>query len=1598
MYIDKLDNFIDKLVDEFSYILKTTKIMQDIIKEKNFVKYQKEINDIVIEFCNKIDFSKIQDVLINNDNVKPFNEIIKKYVIIYMILYIASNYTESIDLFSNNLVEFTKNQSNYKFKIDNFFGSETNFRLIEFYKLIKNVSLIIDIFDDENKIKTLVSKKPDLKTSYNFLHTVSVGELKNEKTRTHNLIKCIIFIELYQKKDKKEISDIIENTTIDGEEYTYIDIVVPTRDTIDYSAIESILDRKEIMMGHANTFWEYLMTNQDAVLKLNLLEETVESKILHLINSGILIPVLDDFLLYHKDNETYEKNMDSNILKDNKKRYETKIKYIVSKIDSTSDLYSNTLDKNKNIESKKNFFTPLNNRKAILVNHNEDIKIITKLINQGNKVLESNDRFDDLINYKVYPYINFKDFKDCGFTLHLNKTVSAVRSVSLEHTGDFRQNKYSPMQMRVGAKNQFVNIIGFIIPSNINPIECTKVKDLKNIHNYGTNGYDLTMAYLNEGTIKNTPHKSAIYWLFDTKRDNVTQDNYSHKEHYNEQDVIKNIIAKFYDDILVKIYDEFSRKIDTFKEISIQKARKILDIIQKKTLTINNPELLNNIEHKIFDKAISKEEKYDEKEDIFYGLGGVVNELPIYQKKQNIDNIIKMDVSKKKDTNVMKEIEEIDGVCQHNITWEFVNKLKKTDPSKYQDKIYDFIQEYVIENNEGDYVCKSCSTQIDVKKFIIDGTFDDDTNKFVTFSMPFDIPLDELAEYEKYKVAIRSLDKVIEKIAMVNNIPAYIGNMFNIRSKRKNITKDLIDLVIDNNHFLTKRYKERTENSVKLYNISKELTDIFIFNFENSIFVFSSKEKDYYKNKKYNNILAYIIILLCLDINDSQLSFMIGDQKGVCNIQVFEKYGHVLFDNLRIIKNKNGDTVPIKNYMILCYMIYLMSCTMTKYSMWFYENDDNTKESKKKFNPIIQKIIVHTTIDILNSIIENSSNKKAGIIFEIITTKFFLKLNTLFNDNELYIKLKTDISNTYQSNKKLLDLPKNETIHKLIHYYEPIINFDLPIYNKIKNRRFIPNKKISNFKKFNDINNMTNCNDGNFHKWVSHGKDIKCDLCKSILGDLILSNSNSEIKKNNKYITLQKLTNKHCISGKLHIKDNNNICKLCNKNINTIYTHNELDTLNKNLNKNKLKILNYMDTNILDKNELLINLKNQYNKNKDNYINSFVDLLKNNIGDNKDINFDENIYTIDHLYDGTKLDKPILLTNKDKKIIFKSKHHHFKTDVLTYSFNKTANNKIEVFYDAINKVLLGYKETSKDYVSNNSFEHKIKINYSITYKLKYLGFESDFIDIYSKINKTIGFDDYKNLKQNEKEECIEDIVLDIFRDRTKNLKKVIYEIQRIINQIKTNTINTEQPNDEIDHFNKLMSKYAKKLTDFNYNIFENWSKISDDINSISNNHDLKEHRFNIDIDETSKIIEANEIIKFDTNGNMFLFYIVNELTQLIHSNSNKFIKNNLVSIIIDIITHVFNIFNLELIQSNLDVKRLEYILTGFIFADELDHIITELNSGNIETDDIEHIDEIDNLTKEDMEQINDEKEEADALDIDGEFDYESNYEYIYEKN
>jgi hypothetical protein len=1624
MYINKIDDLINDVLDDFySNVILKNKMFIKIFQESNFVKYQKEINAIMIEYINGINTEQIRELVKNSDSIHTITETIKRYVAVYLFLLIGINYKGRDDTFINNIVEFSKNQPEYNYKIDKFFNSESNSQIIKYFTLIRQILTLIDA--DAQQRKDIFTNRHDYKDTVAFLNDLGSEyvetqfKVKDKNEQSNNIIKTIIVLLLYKTNERKEFFRLLEMAeSMDGD-YMFIDIVVPTKRIIDFNTIESLLSKRDIMNGLATVFWEYLTESEDNIKSIGM---SADDKILQLMNAGVLVPIVDDFLLYHKDSEKYDKNVDPAKIK---KKEDTKIRFIINKIDMASELYSENTDK---ANAKKQFYVPLLNRKAVTINDYEEIKIINKFINQGKRSVENNEYFNDLLEYRSYPYVNFKEFKKNGFSIMFTKTIDAVRAVSLETSGDFKQNNKSRLQMRVGSKDMMLNVVGFVIPTNLSPIECVRVNDLVDIKSVSKNknGMQLMLKYLDHSLINSENHSKSVYWLFDLETDEVVAETYEQTSKFTKQDQMKNIVGKLYDVLIEQIYSHILEKLEK-KNLYIQVADRIINSVEKHTLRITDKQdIKDDLETELYQNLIYKgEAKYDIADDIIHGMSGEVLKLPKIEKKKKTQYaVVKMDLAELDEKGEHIDEEKIEGVCQHNITWEKLNDLKKAYPKRYMDDMYAFIQQYVVENIEHQYVCKSCGFHLNMKKFTMDGVFDNDSQKFITYSMPMEVPLEEISEYEKYKISIRNIDKLIEKLSLITNIAYFSDSTTTARWRRKSVVKSVIDLVLLNNGLLRKNFKERNEMASKMYGISRDLSNLFVFELDNSIFMFSSKDKDHYKPIKQNNMLAYIIFLTMLELNDSQITYITGDKKGFCNFPIFDKVYSSLFEGLKFLKNNKGDTINVKNYKIFCYVLYMMSCMASKYNMWYYEyKDPKDVAQRKKMMPVIQKIIIHTVIDVINSVLENSDNNK-NYIYEVIASKFYNKLNTTFSNEDLYKRFKDETKASLIGDKKNFVLTKPESIQLTGQYLKP---YDLPTtWSKCRPPKLLMEKKYTEYIIYHYINNITNCDDGRFHNWKSKSDTLQCSLCNAIIKDL---NVNEDITKtvtqNHKYIRLSELATKYCIDGTHHqfaLNDKgNNLCIKCKKEEKYKYSNAELNELDLSLKRNQdVKNEEYAkrQTELTNKSKeeekYYDDVKNKVAKqyresitkdNKYKFIDDFVNDIQSILGselNNTDIHLRDNAYIIDHDYLGYPLDKPVVITDKDNKISYKSNHPFFKTDVIFYTSYK--GGKIDVFYDATTNMFLGFKEESKGFVSDKKPDKKIKISYSIYNKLRYMGYQSLYMNILDYIDDAVPFKPYNNGKEYRSEYYDKEVAKYIIRNRIDNLKKTIYKFQRLLTRIlNSGSAQQEQKkkpekkqegapmNEETNFFTEkidsIIEKYKKKFTSVtiadnsgNHHIFKHWKGVSRSI--------YPADMADVAVDfSDSKLISADTINSFDENGNIILFYIVSEMSKLMKYNEGKFTKTNVSMFLIDFINNIFEIYNEDILKSNLDIKRFKYILHSSTFIEDIQDKM-ETVEGVYE----EYRDPDDEMTEEEIEDKENAEEEADAIDIDTEFDYMSQYD------
>lgn len=100
MYINKIDELIDTIINDFYLtVVSENTAFQKILKETDYIKYQKDINDMMINFIKKININDIKHLVKSNSAVHQIYETIKRYIAYYLFLTIGFFYTEKEDLF-----------------------------------------------------------------------------------------------------------------------------------------------------------------------------------------------------------------------------------------------------------------------------------------------------------------------------------------------------------------------------------------------------------------------------------------------------------------------------------------------------------------------------------------------------------------------------------------------------------------------------------------------------------------------------------------------------------------------------------------------------------------------------------------------------------------------------------------------------------------------------------------------------------------------------------------------------------------------------------------------------------------------------------------------------------------------------------------------------------------------------------------------------------------------------------------------------------------------------------------------------------------------------------------------------------------------------------------------------------------------------------------------------------------------------------------------------------------------------------------------------------------------------------------------------------
>jgi hypothetical protein len=1527
MYLLEVDDLFDSILDNFYNYISNEKIFEKILKDTNFVKFNNIILDTIKKFIDTISKKDILNIIKKEIYYNDIINIIKRYCAFYVYLGIAYYYEGSRDLYITNILEISRYQKDAIYQIVNFFNTENNSKIILFYNNIKNILSLLQL-KNIDKIKIVLSN--------NILKYESTLKLFNDlgedyfieyfliENNFHNIIKCLIFTQIYIKEEKNNIINLLIQDDKENAEYKYIDIIVSNeKKIVDFNIIQKFLNIQQLKYGLAEEIYNYLEENKK---KNELIIKDNQDFINYLFSNEIIIPITEDFLRYHKDSEKYDP--ESLIVNENiKDRDATKIKYIINKMNKIRNY--NVQDNSTKKESNKNkeyiFYKPLDPKMAVLFNENEEIKIIKKL-----QLLDNSSDYDLLIeleNIRKYAYVNFKNLSINSIKIRPLKTIQVIRATSL------LQNKKTNLDLRVSHNYLDVNIVGIAFnPSKIS-LDCFLVEDLINVKTKSTqNGYHSFIKTMINKFDESSNTKKIYYWLFDSTTDKPELNSYIN---YNVNDIKNNInimlegIYNTYIELAKNNIIKYFDNIDNFNLIYLDRILK-----NKKNFDFSlNTEINNEIINKII---FEKYPEYDIIEDDIDSLIPGKNKKLIKLPNIDINSVIKKNVIALRENKIINDNNEFFNkklvICQHYNKWNNINKLSKKSDD-FNQAIFDFGKQYVKIGEHDQYLCKSCNEVLQIQKFIVDGTFIEELDMFLTTSLIVNFKLEEISKYSKYTRSIRNIEKNIEKLGYIINYISLIGNTPVIKLRRKNIIKDIIDIILIHTEWLKNQQKDRIEQFSKKYGINKDYTNLFFFELKDDIFLTRSTDTDYYKIIKYNNIMVYLLLVIILDINLGQLLNFPEDKKY--NFYLFNKIKDNLFNNLYLRINQK-EKIEFNNIPVLAYTIFYLSGIMISNKLWLYNDNNIDKKDKPLYFINLQKTIIHTFIDLLNSISEANMDMNKNYLYEVINARISIKLTTLFNDLNLFKKLElknlNNISIDQVTNKININFKKIEFI-ELKNDYNLIeknnIICDLSVNELFK----IPIKKDSN-----NIDILTNCPNGSFHNWVYKSNDLVCNICNKSYNDLTklvnTTSDNQDFDFLNKIliINLKKLALKYCISGEMH-DFNNGICNKCHININNYDPSlKELKKLEKNINEktNEIIISNIQkmqkNNELLKKekikiNNVLLKLLKNYNRNTqnnlENYINFFIDKLIKIIGNKIKINNDtiylkDTLYIIDHDYLGNNIKNNIFISSTDNKIILTYNHPIFKRDILYYN---DKNNKVFVYYDYITLQYLGYSEDNKNIIKTKKNVSLI-INLSIKDCLLLLGYENRYLNLYF-----INDDFIKEIPKDFNDQITNDLIISIIRNRINNLHHIIARIIAIIYNIKNNgkiksIYNTEE--------NNLINEYSKKIKKINIKDDKNHNIIFKNNKIITNNLFINYKIPNIKLNINKNYIDISNLILLNNSDTKLIFYLINNLSKLLDYNKDLGLESELAVLIIKIIKYLFNVYYKPL--TNYNVRKFDFIL------------------------------------------------------------------------
>jgi hypothetical protein len=1044
MSLQYIQNEIDKTINSFYFYITSTIFDKKNIFNDDFL--TKNLTNIV-DFAESIDLNKLRELVTLEDNVVLIWNTIVKYIVIYFMTFVMVTHDSNIlyhllKIKANNISTLTPKLTNIIDEIT----SDDVMRIKNIYEIVLKMQQLLqdNLTDDElqtyaknDKYKWIMRKINELGNEY----VTSYFKSSNKQDNIHNMIKTMMLIEIYDKHDKIKIFRIIEEQILNKSEYIYIDVVLSKNSVVTFDVIDSILTEKEKRNNCAHYIYEGI-NEINNVSSMMTSFDNIDNKIESLFSTKFVVPIVDNILLYHKNNEKYLSQ--SKIMKKNKEvdaTSQTKIGYITEKI-------SNAMN-NENL----NWYLPDQFSNYLSINQYENMNIYNKLSNYSTENTNQNNSQLFLDTYSK-AYIDFVNQPTrIEFKFVPNKTIDIIK-----------KNKTKLIHCLTASQFSSCNVTGLLFKPYDLQLECIKTSDV---------AIESVTDIFGSFDIFNE-NQTLSHALYFSNNDELLKivSQYENVDNVNNTEIAKIIAAFVYDKLSEILLKNLTKQIKKSTKIQLQQLNKILKFVNDNVLMLSNKstnyfDFLKAIHNKIAQnkilKHISTKIMWNFEKLIDSKLRKpIMSHINTFNIKTNKSGIVQLNTQIKNNDHKFND----DAQCQHEIEWNDIRQLKKYESSKYTNMYEKYLEKFLVVNKDNEYCCKSCGNKLGIENYDVSGQFDDETNQFIVFGSTMVVNLADLPEYSNLKLSIDFISSILERLILMADLHA-----FGKRSIITNLTKNIIDTIIKNNFALIQN-QNKSQNKIQnksqnkdqhtnyKYGILPAIYDNFVIGFDFSDNIYDKSLVTLNTQLIKNFIVAYCIAILLLKLNDFNINnFVVGSQKskkGYCTFETFENMMAIIKNNY-IVVNKNGDVDKIENYILFAYTIYYFSCLCVQYNLWSFP-DKNSKM------PIKIKIVFDTVLCAINTIVTNGINKPEDVSLSTYKNLFFVTLNKIYGSKMHVSNVKTKFRKTKRDSQETDNIQTKlqfEMNPKKFKHQSTYLKFKFKKNAKMSMNQLIEDRKIA---------------------------------------------------------------------------------------------------------------------------------------------------------------------------------------------------------------------------------------------------------------------------------------------------------------------------------------------------------------------------------------------------------------------------------------------------------------------------------------------------------------------------------------------------------